>query len=129
VDSLKHSGEVAAMRSAIVSWPLTTYLSWQGWPNGEAVAQFSMISVKPMSLPPICSVTVRVDAESASNCGGFGPGVTSWDCVMSSVVAPLHEASASDWPSCAAARWAKLWFERRHPSGSSCWSGISGPAA
>ena len=35
--------------------------------------------MKPMSLPPICSVTVRVDAVSASNCGGFGPGVTFWD--------------------------------------------------
>ena len=85
--------------------------------------------MKPMSLPPICSVTICVSVVSALNCGGLGPGVTSCDAVMSSVFAPLHEASASERPSVAAARCAKLWSERRQPSGLSCWLGISGPAA
>ena len=123
-------GAVAAILSASVSWPLTTYLSRHGWANGLAVAQFSRMLVKPMSLPPICSVTICVSAVSALNCGGLaGPGVTSWGAVMSSVFAPLQEASASERPSAAAARWAKLWSERRQPSGLSCWLGISGPAA
>jgi hypothetical protein len=88
-----------------------------------------MISVKPMSLPPICSVTTRVSAVRALNCGGLGPGLTFWAAVMSSVLAPLHDTSASERPSCAAARCAKLWSERRQPRGLSCWLGISGPAA
>ena len=122
-------GAVAAILSASVSWPLTTYLSRHGCANGLAVAQFSRMLVKPMSLPPICSVTTCVSAVSALNCGGFWPGVTSWGAVMSSVFAPLQEASVSVRPSAAAARWAKLWSERRQPSGLSCWLGISGPAA
>jgi hypothetical protein len=36
--------------------------------------QFSMISVKPMSLPPIVTETTLVAAESPLNCGGFGGG-------------------------------------------------------
>ena len=58
-------GAVAAIRSRSVSSPLTTYWSWHGWPNGDALAQFSMISVKPMSLPPIWRVTTRVVAVVA----------------------------------------------------------------
>ena len=85
--------------SASVSWPLTTYLSRHGCANGFAVAQFWRMLVKPMSLPPICSVTICVSAVSALNCGGLaGPGVTSWGAVMSSVFAPLQETSASDAP-------------------------------
>src|SRR3954454_21072641 len=95
--------------AAILSWPLTTYLSRHGWANGLAVAQFSRMLVKPMSLPPICSVTICVAGVRALSCGGFaGPGVTSCDAVMSAVVAPLQEASARERPSAAAARWAKL---------------------
>ena len=44
-------GAVAAILSASVSWPLTTYLSRHGCANGLAVAQFSRMLVKPMSLP------------------------------------------------------------------------------
>src|ERR1700748_1347947 len=36
--------------------------------------QFSMISVKPMSLPPIVTETTLVPALGALNCGGVGPG-------------------------------------------------------
>ena len=67
-------GAVAAILSASVSWPLTTYLSRHGCANGLAVAQFSRMLVKPMSLPPICSVTICVSVVSALNCGGFVTG-------------------------------------------------------
>jgi hypothetical protein len=68
-------GAVAAILSASVSRPLTTYLSRQGCANGFAVAQFCRMLVKPMSLPPICSVTIWVSAVSALNCGGLAdPG-------------------------------------------------------
>lgn len=57
--------------------------------------QFSMISVNPMSLPPIVTETTLVPALSPLNCGGFGPGVTPCDSVMSTVVAPLQLTSVS----------------------------------
>ena len=85
--------------------------------------------MKPMSLPPICSETTFVAAESALNCGGFVPASVLWADVMSPVSAPLQDMSASDMPTRAAARWAKLRLERRQPSGCSDWFGISGPAA
>jgi hypothetical protein len=69
-----------------------------GEPNGFAVAQFWMISLNPMSLPLICSVTTRVAADSALNCGGFVPASVLCDAVMCVVFAPLHETSASVWP-------------------------------
>jgi hypothetical protein len=37
---------------------------------------------KPMSLPPMVTVTATVSPESALNCGGFGPGETFWGWVM-----------------------------------------------
>jgi hypothetical protein len=122
-------GAVAVMRAASWSTPPELYWSWHGRPNGVAEAQFWMIDVKPMSLPPICSDTVCTEASSALNCGGFGPGVTFCAAVMSSVLAPLQDTSVSDRPSWAAARWAKLRSERRQPNGLSDWLGISGPAA
>ena len=66
-------GAVAAIRLRSSSWPLRTYLSWHGRPNGFAVWHSVRISVKPMSLPPICSDTIRVSAAIESNCGGFVP--------------------------------------------------------
>src|SRR5690349_543210 len=122
-------GAVAAIRCS--SWLLgpVPYLSWHGWLNGLSVAQFSRIEVKPMSLPAICSDTTFAAAVRALNCGGFVPASVLWGAVMSAVVAPLQETSASDIPTAAADRWAKLWSERRHPSGESDWFGISGPAA
>jgi hypothetical protein len=50
--------------------------------------QFSRISVKPMSLPPIVTETMLVPALSPLNCGGFGPGSTFCASVMSLVLAP-----------------------------------------
>src|SRR4051812_37055436 len=112
-------GAVAAIRCS--SWLLgpVPYLSWHGWLNGLTVAQFSRIDVKPMSLPAICSDTTRVAAESVLNCGGFVPASVLCAAVMSAVVAPLQDTSASDMPVAFADRWAKLWSERRQPSGES----------
>src|SRR3954464_1176356 len=106
-------GAVSLMRVSIWLFELGPYLSWHGWLNGLTVAQFSRISVKPMSLPPICSDTVWVAADSALNCGGFVPASVDCALVMSSVVAPLQETSARLRPSAAADRCAKLWSERR----------------
>jgi hypothetical protein len=50
--------------------------------------------VKPMSLPPICSVTICVSDASALTSRRCGPRVTSWAPSVA-VVAPLQEASAS----------------------------------
>ena len=67
--------------------------------------QFRVISVNPMSLPPMPRVTSSVVADRLSNCGGFGPGDTPWALVMSPVSAPLQLGS---WklltPSAAATR-------------------------
>ena len=60
--------------------------------------------MKPMSLPPICSDTTLVAALNALNWGGFVPASVLWADVMSPVSAPLHETSASDMPTRAAAR-------------------------
>jgi len=65
-----------------------------------------MISVKPMSLPPICSVTSAVSVASELNWGGFGPGETFCVVVMWSVFAPLQLGSRSVRPSWGAARCA-----------------------
>jgi hypothetical protein len=73
---------------------------------GVGAKQFSMISEKPMSLPPMPTVTSSVVAARLSNWGGFGPGVTPWGAVMSSVSAPLQLGSRkSVTPSAAATRW------------------------
>ncbi len=68
--------------------------------------QRSRISEKPMSLPPMVTVTACVSARSESNCGGLGPGDTFWGWVMSSVSAPEQLASVSAYPVCRAARFA-----------------------
>ena len=69
--------------------------------------QFSAMLVKPMSLPPMLKVTILVSASSASNCGGFGPGVTPCGAVMSSVSAPEQLTSRNaGWWSLGAARCA-----------------------
>src|SRR4051812_26493598 len=108
-------GAVSLMRVSIWLFELGPYLSWHGWLNGFSVAQFSRISVKPMSLPPICSDTTCVPVESALSCGGFVPASVLWGLVMWSVFAPEQEASASVRPVAAADRCAKLWSERRQP--------------
>jgi hypothetical protein len=69
-----------------------TYLSWHLVPTGGP-PQFSAISEKPMSLPPTPRVTRPVLRVRASNWGGFGPGLTPWGWVMSSVSAPLQLTS------------------------------------
>src|ERR1700754_2787417 len=97
-------GAVAAMRCSIGLFGPVPYLSWHGWLNGLTVAQFSMIEVKPMSLPPICSVPTFVAADSALNCGGFVPASVLCAAVMFAVVAPLQDASASESPTAAADR-------------------------
>ena len=72
-----------------------------------ALAQSRPMLVKPMSLPPIWSVTMRVCFVSESNCGGFGPsGSTSCGLVMSSVSAPEQLASFSVIPRFRAVRLA-----------------------
>ena len=87
-------GAVAAMRSLISSSPLTTYLSWHGVPELTGLEQFRAISVKPMSLPPMPMLTIRVFESSESNWGGLGPsGETFCGSVMSFVSAPLQLAS------------------------------------
>jgi hypothetical protein len=58
--------------------------------DGVDRKQSSAMLEKPMSLPPIVSVTSSVSAVSASNWGRLGRGQTFWDCVMSSVSAPLQ---------------------------------------
>ncbi len=69
-------------------------------------AEFSTISENPMSLPPMPIVTSWVSAARLSNCGGFGPGLTPWGMVMSSVSAPLQLGSRNSLtPSAAATRW------------------------
>ena len=75
-----------------------------GRPNGLAVAQFWMISVKPMSLPEICSVTTLVAADSALNCGGLVPALVDCEPVMFVVFAPLQETSLNEAPA-GTARW------------------------
>ena len=54
--------------------------------------------MKPMSLPPICSDTTFVAAESALNCGGLVPAPVLCAAVMCVVLAPLQETSASEQP-------------------------------
>jgi len=62
---------------------------------------------KPMSLPPIWSVTIRVCFVSELNWGGFGPsGSTFCGLVMSSVSAPLQLGSVSSRPRLRAVRFA-----------------------
>jgi hypothetical protein len=68
--------------------------------------QFSMISVKPMSLPPIVSDTTPVPAFRPLNWGGFGPGSTFCASVMSLVVAPLQLTSVRVSPFADAVRCA-----------------------
>jgi hypothetical protein len=99
-------GPVAAMRSLTWSSPFATYLSLQGEPDdGCGLKQSSARLEKPMSLPPMPSVTSWVSASSESNCGGFGSGDTFCDCVMSPVSAPLQLGSRSGRPRLGAARW------------------------
>src|SRR6478752_5158762 len=84
----------ALILSLIWSSPFTTYLSWHGVPALTGLAQFLMMSVKPMSLPPMVRLTARVLESSASNCGaGFGGGLTLCEAVMSLVSAPLQLTS------------------------------------
>jgi hypothetical protein len=59
----------------------------------DRAAQLVMISTKPMSLPPIPSVTRLVRPLNAMSCGGLDPPVTCWGLVMSAVVAPLQLTS------------------------------------
>ena len=94
------------MRSARVSSPLTTYLSWQGvLPVGVGLKQSWEIDENPMSLPPMVIDTTLVSASSESNWGGFGPsGHTPCGLVMSPVSAPLHVASRRVMPMVGAAR-------------------------
>jgi hypothetical protein len=73
-------------------------------PVGVSDPQFSMISEKPMSLPPIPSVTTSVPASRLSNCAGFGPGVTPCGSVMSPVSAPLQLGSRNSATPSASAR-------------------------
>src|SRR3954470_15335848 len=92
-------GAVSGVRAATTSSPLTTYLSWHGvLPVGVGLKQSWAIDEKPMSFPPIVMLTTAVSASRESNCGGFGPGVTPWVWVMSSVSAPLHVASRKARP-------------------------------
>ena len=102
------SGAVAWMRSLISSRPSCTKRSWQGVPSfAVALAHSSAMLEKPMSLPPIWSVTMFVVALRRSNCGGLGPsGETPWGFAMSSVSAPLQLASFSVSPRFRAVRFA-----------------------
>ena len=60
-----------------------------------SIAYVATIEPKPMSLPPIVSVTRSVSVVSALNCGGLLPRGTDWDWVMSTVVAPPQEMSTN----------------------------------
>lgn len=76
-----------------------------GEPNGLVrlrLAHLTTMVMKPMSLPPICSVTRPVLADRALSCGGLTPGRTSWGEVMSAVVAPPQLTSVSEAPIAAA---------------------------
>jgi hypothetical protein len=59
----------------------------------KASPQVNATSEKPMSLPPMPRVTIPVVTLSASNWGGFGPGVTPCALSMWSVLAPLQLTS------------------------------------
>ena len=98
---------MAAILSLIWSSPFSTYLSWHGDPAfGVLLKQLWASEEKPMSLPPMPSVTSCVSAWSESNCGGFGSGDTPCDAVMSPVSAPLQLGSASVSESLVAVRCA-----------------------
>src|ERR1700759_3828072 len=112
-------GAVALMRCSSWLFGPVPYLSWHGWLNWLPVAQLSRSEVKPMSLPPICSDTTLVAADTALNCCGLVPASGLLALVLAAVVGPLQETSASESPSAAADRCAKLWSERRQPSGDS----------
>ena len=87
-------GAVAAMRRETSSCPPAVYLSLHGEPvDGCVTKQSCAMLEKPMSLPPIVSVTIDVSAVSESNCGGLGPGLTPCGCVMWFVFAPLQLGS------------------------------------
>src|SRR5215217_4076566 len=82
-------GAVLAIRRLISSCPPAVYWSLHGESvRGVSVTQSSAMLEKPMSLPPIVSVTATVFCESESNWGGFGPGSTFCVCVMWFVFAP-----------------------------------------
>jgi len=76
-------------------------------PSFVVLVQSRAIPEKPMSLPPIWSVTMPVFFDSESNWGGFGPsGSTLCGLVMSSVSAPLQLGSVSARPRLRAVRFA-----------------------
>src|SRR4051794_21883569 len=116
-------GAVSAIRRLISSTPFTTYLSWHGDPVGEVLKQSFASDEKPMSLPPMPSVTSVVSAASASNCGGFGPGDTPCVAVMSPVSAPLQPGARRAGPRCGAAGGAELWGGLGQPPRMGCSGG------
>jgi hypothetical protein len=100
-------GAVSAIRWLTWSVPPAVYMSLQNVPVGErGLKQSSASPLKPMSLPPMPSVTIAVSAPSWSNCGGLGPGVTPCGWVMWLVFAPEQLGSRSvrprrPWARCA----------------------------
>jgi hypothetical protein len=68
-------GAVAAMRACNWSVPPAVYRFLHGVPNGLlrlASTQVVMMSLKPMSLPPMPMVTNAVAAVTAVSCAGTG---------------------------------------------------------
>ena len=93
-------GAVSAMRRLTSSNPVHHVLVLAGRaagavgePAGVRLKQSSAMPEKPMSFPPMPSVTSRVSAARRSNCGGLGPGSTPCSLVMWFVLAPLQLAS------------------------------------
>jgi len=78
------------------------------------------MSVNPMSLPPICSVTILVKPSMTEVWAGLaGPGVTSWGENMSPVWAP-EQLTSLNLPALmvGATLLGQLLVDRKHPSGS-----------
>src|SRR6266536_3089377 len=84
-------GPVRAIAAASWSVPPEVYWSLHGELNGLRTlssAHVVTMSAKPMSLPPICTVTSDVPVVRALNCGGLVPSGTDSEPSMSVVSAP-----------------------------------------
>ncbi len=87
------AADLVSYAIAAASWsvPPEVYWSLHGELNGLRTlssAHVVTMSAKPMSLPPICTVTSDVPVVRALNCGGLVPSGTDSEPSMSVVSAP-----------------------------------------
>jgi hypothetical protein len=93
-----------SIRCSSWSVPPAVQRSRHGVPNGVGLTQLWTISPKPMSLPPIPTVTSWVPGPSASYCGGLTPFEVCCGAARSRVCAPLQLTSVSWAPERSATR-------------------------